>query len=622
MVGAAESGLFRTRFWWQSVSIDTNLGPDYSENQGWEYEQTGKRDTVWRGLLKRIWMRPIFALLSLILLMAVACTTESTDAPSGGVDATSVPPASSSESSSSTPTPVPQSASAPAVRSGGSPMDGGVFYRLGNEPSTLDPHLTTDVASAVYAVEIFSGLMTINPDLAIVGDLAEGWDVSPDGTATTFRLRPGAKFHDGKPVTARDVKWSLERAADPATEAFNASVFLGDILGVDQKLAGAATTVSGVQVIDDRTLTITTDAPKAYFLSKMTYPVSFVLDQDNVQTGPAWILKPNGTGPFKLAEYSPGEVLRLTRFDGYHLGPAKLDEVEFLLSGGSSMLMYENDEIHVTDIDFSLLPGFSDQSNPLSADMQQAPPQFDVDYFGFNTTEPPFDDVKVRQAFNYAIDRQTLVTALLQDLVVPAAGILPPGFPGFNPNLEGYSYDPAKARQLISESKYRSGSDMPRITLTVPGSFGAPISPSIEALLAMWQEHLDVEIGVLQTEWAIFLEDLHQNRFQMYGGLGWVADYPDPENFLDVLFHSESNNNQAQYSNSQVDLLLERARVERDETARFDLYRQAEAIIVDDAAWVPLWHSNGGAILVKPQVRDYFLFPLIIAKYRYIYFVE
>ncbi|MDA0264897.1 MAG: peptide ABC transporter substrate-binding protein [Chloroflexi bacterium] len=501
-------------------------------------------------------------------------------------------------------------------------MDGGTFRVLASDPPTLDPHLTTDVSSAIFAVEIFGGLMTIDKNLAVVGDLAEGWDVSPDGTATTFRLRPNARFQDGESVTAGDVKWSLERAADPLTEAFNASIFLGDIVGVEQKLSGAATQISGVQVIDERTITITTDAPKAYFLSKLTNPISFVLDQQNVESGRNWFLKPNGTGPFRLTEYRPGEVLRLSKSENYHLGPPMLDEVEFLLSGGNSMLMYENDEIQVTGIGLSMLDGVLDPSNPLSAEVVQAPPQFEIQYFGLNTSQPPFDDVKVRQAFNYAIDRQTLASTLLQDLVSPAEGILPPGFPGFNPDLKGYRFDPDKARQLIKESKYGSAEALPRITLTLPGNFGAAISPSTEAMLAMWEETLGADINILQTEWAIFLQDLHQNRFQMFGGLGWIADYPDPENFLDVLFHSNSKNNQSEYSNGQVDLLLERARVEPDENKRFDLYHQAERIIVDEAPWIPLWHSNGGSVLLKPEVNGYFIFPMVVPRYRYIYFTE
>ena len=574
-------------------------------------------------------MRLVFALLSLLLVVAIACssdsTTDSATSPtpdsSGGSSPTSVPQA--ALGTPATPVPAPQTTSAPATRSDAKKIvKGGTFLRLGADPPTLDPHLTTDVNSAVYAVEIFGGLMTIDKNLAIVGDLAESWEVSPDGRTTTFRIHPDATFHDGRKVTANDIKWSLERAADPLTEAFNASVFLGDIVGVRQKLSGASTAISGVRVINDSTLTITIDAPKPYFLSKLTYPVSFVLDQQNVESGRDWIFEPNGTGPFILAEYRPGEILRLVKFDGYHLGPAMIDEVEFLISGGNSMLMYENDELHITGIPLTMLDGILDPSNPLQSDVVKAPPQFDIEYFGLNTTEPPFDDVKVRQAFNYAIDRQTLASTLLQDLVVPAAGILPPGFPGYNPDLQGYEYDPEKARRLIKESKYGGLEKLPRITLTLPGSFGAAVSPAIEAMLAMWEENLGVDINLLQTEWAIFLQDLHQNRFQMFGGLGWVADYPDPENFLDVLFHSKSSNNQSEYKNGQLDIILERARVELDETARFELYHQAEAIIVDDAPWVPLWHSNGGSVLIKPNVNDYFLFPLVIPKYRYVYFTE
>jgi ABC-type transport system substrate-binding protein len=568
-------------------------------------------------------MKPLFAFLALLLVVAIACssdsTSDSTTDSANGASPTSVP----SPALGSPVTPTPQVSSAPATRASDRKIvAGGTFLRLGADPTTLDPHLTTDVNSAVYAVEIFGGLMTIDKELAIVGDLAETWDVSADGKTTTFRIHPDAKFHNGRSVTANDIKWSLERAADPDTEAFNAGVFLGDIVGVDQKLTGASNSISGIQVINDSTLTITTDAPKPFFLSKLTYPVSFVLDQQNVESGRDWIFEPVGTGPFRLEEYRPGEVLRLTRFEDYHLGPAMIDEVEFLISGGNSMLMYENDELHITGIPLGMLEGVLDPANSLFAEVVAAPPQFDVDYFGFNTTEPPFDDVKVRQAFNYAIDRASVASTLLEDLVVPAAGILPTGFPGYNPDLQGYTYDPEKARQLIQDSKYGGLEELPRITLTLPGSFGAAVSPSIEAMLSMWEENLDVRIDLLQTEWAIFLQDLHQQRFQMFGGLGWIADYPDPENFLDVLFHSKSSNNQSEYVNFELDLLLERARVELDETARFELYHRAEEIIVADAPWVPLWHSNGGSVLIKPNVNDYFLFPLVIPKYRYVYFTE
>ena len=218
-------------------------------------------------------MKPVFAFIALILLVTIGCSsdtaTDSATGSSGGGNPTSAPQ--TALGAPSTPTPAPQVTSAPSLSSSGKKIvDGGVFLRLGADPPTLDPHLTTDVNSAIYAVEIFGGLMTIDKNLAIVGDLAESWEVSAEGRTTTFRIHPRAKFHDGRSVTASDIKWSLERAADPLTEAFNASVFLGDIIGVAQKLSGASDSISGVQVINDSTLTITIAAPKAYLLSKLT----------------------------------------------------------------------------------------------------------------------------------------------------------------------------------------------------------------------------------------------------------------------------------------------------------------------------------------------------------------
>ena len=502
-------------------------------------------------------------------------------------------------------------------------VDDATLLRLGPEPPTLDPHLTADAESAIYILEMFGGLVTINRDLEIAGDLAEDWDISNEGRTYTFRLRKNAKFHDGKPVTAQDFKWSLERIADPATGSLLAATMLGDIAGFNDKLNGLSTQVEGVQVLDDHTLSITINAPRAYFLAKLTHPAAFVLDSDNVEGNPDWIDNPNGTGPFKLREYIIGEVLRLTRNELYHLGPPKLGGVRFLLSGGDSLLMYQNDEIHVTGVGLTGLEIILDPSSPLKQEVYQAPPLFDIAYFGMNVDQPPFDDLKVRQALNHSVDKERLSTVLLQGLVTPANGILPPGFPAYTTDLRGYSFEPEKAKQLLRESKYGDDlDDFPLITLTLPGSFGAPVSPIIQAMVQMWQDNLGIEIGIAQTAWPVFLEDLKQKRFQMFGGLAWIADYLDPENFLDVLFHSESENNYSKYSNPQVDRLLEQARGELNEAARFEIYHQVEQQILDDAAWVPLWHETGGYLLLKPNVKDYYNFPMAVSRFRYVYITE
>ena len=463
----------------------------------------------------------------------------------------------------------------------GSARRGGKLVRVFRDPPTLDPHLTTDTASANFIVEIFGGLVTIDrdlqivPDLAenwdvstdgrvytfhirpdarfhsgrpvtakdvqwsleIVPDLAENWDVSTDGRVYTFHIRPDARFHSGRPVTANDVQWSLERAADPATQSPIASQYLGDIVGVNDKLAGSAASIEGVRVIDDRSVEITIDAPKSYFLAKLSYPTGFVLDRETVEADPAnWLRHPNGTGPFKLEEYAIGETIRLTRNDAYHLGPPHLDEVEFILSGGNSMLMYENDEVHLTGVGLADLDRVQDPNSPLNAELHRAPPSFRVDYIGLNVEQPPFDDPKLRQALNLAFDRESIASSVLEGLVVPARGIVPPGFPGFNPDLPDLQYDPELARQLLSESRYgRDLGQLPPITLSIAGGFGAALSLDLEVILQSWEE-LGVPVDIQQTEWATFLQDLHAGRYDMFYS-GWIADYPDPENFLDVLFH-------------------------------------------------------------------------------------
>ena len=557
-----------------------------------------------------------------LLLLAACGGRETPVAEKAGAQTTATPaPTSGGTSEPTVPSTSTQSSES---RTSGERIDGGTLVRTAADPPTLDPHLTTDATSATYIVEIFGGLVTIDVNLNIVPDLAESLpEVSPDGRVYTFHLRKDAKFHNGDPVTAQDFKWSLERAADPLSAAPVVDEYLGDIVGVKEKLRGEVSELRGVRVIDEHTLEITTDEAKSYFLAKLTYPTAFVLDRENVETGRRWSRTPNGTGPFKLAEYVVGERLVLARNENYHLGPPFLDEVRFILSGGTSMLMYENDEIHVAGVGLADLDRILDPNAPLNAELEQAPPAFSTSYIGMNVTEPPFDDPKVRQALNYAIDREEIARVVLADLVVPATGILPPDFPGHNPNLTGYEYNPEKARQLLAESKYgpslRDFSGV--MILTTAGSFGASVALDLDVILESWRQNLGIEVEILRTEFATYLQDLIKRRFQMFE-IGWIADYPDPENFLDLLFHSDSNNNHTAYSSPEVDSLLERARVEAQEGVRYDLYKRAEEIILDDAPWVVLWYSGEQYVLVKPYVHDYHLTQLIIPKLRHVYMTE
>ena len=508
-----------------------------------------------------------------------------------------------------------------SVVGSGAKSTGGVFNMLWSDPPTLDPHLTSDTTSAGIIVEIFGGLVAFDTDLNLVPDLAESWEISSDAQTYTFKIRDEAVFHDGKNVTAADFKWSFERAAHPDTASPVAETYLSDIVGVKEVLEGVTTDISGVTVIDEKTLQIEIDAPKAYFLAKLTYPTAYVLDKDNVEIEDSeWTDNPNGTGPFRLIEYKIGERLILEKHPKYHLGPAMLDRIQMNLAGGSSMAMYENDEIHITGVGMLDLERIKDPADPLNSQLVTASPSFSISYIGFNVTQPPFDDILFRQALNHAIDKELIAKEVLADLVVPAYGILPPGFPGYNDSLEGLRFDPVLAKKLLSESNYFDIENRPRIVVTIPGTGGTP-NLDLEVIINMWFENLGVEVEIQQVEWATYLQDLDKRKFQAYAGLGWQADYPDPEDFLDILFYSDSDNNHGAYNNPEVDGLLEKARV-GDVQDRLNIYENVEEMIVNDAPWVPLWFGSDRYLLIKPYVKGYTIPPMTVPKMRHIYFAD
>ena len=565
----------------------------------------------------------LVSLLTLLTLAAVACgDSEVAEEPTQTPPSTSAAPAAAEEKTEQpaakaepegTPVNLEQQPSQFTE-----PLPTGTFRRLWSDPPTLDPHLTGDTTSAGVVAEVFSGLVTLDTDLKLVPDIAESWTIE-DGTVYTFKLRANAKFHNGKPVTAQDFKWSLERAAAPDTASPVADTYLNDILGAEKYFDGEADEIVGLKVIDDHTLEITTDAPKAYFLAKLTYPTANVLDREVVEAGGRswWIDNPVGTGPFKLSEYRIGERIVLERNEDYYRDLAGVETIVMNLAGGQAMAMYENDEIEITGVGLYDLERVLDPNEPLNKELVVAPPGFSVSYIGFNASMAPFDDVKFRQALNHAVDKQLIATGVLSELVEPAYSILPPGFPGYTENIVGLQFDPDLARKLLSESKYPDAESRPRIVVTVPGT-GGTIGLDLEVVLEMWKQELGVEVEIQQVEWATYLEDLDAKKFQAYAGLGWEADYPDPQDFLDILFHSESSINHGDFKNAEIDAVLEEARVEADINKRIALYHQAEQMIVDQAPWVPMWFTGDRYALVKDYVEGYVMTPMIVPKLRQI----
>ncbi|HEV8574452.1 MAG TPA: peptide ABC transporter substrate-binding protein, partial [Dehalococcoidia bacterium] len=329
--------------------------------------------------------------------------------------------------------------------------------------------------------------------------------------------------------------------------------------------------------------------------------------------GADWTLDPNGTGPFKLSEFVLGQRIVLESNPDYHLDPKpSLQQVTYVLSGGSALVMYENDEIDLTGVGINDIERIRDPGEPLNAEFQESE-QLDTFYIGFNVEEPPFDDARVRQALSMAIDKEAIASSILIDLVTPANGILPPGMPGYNEGLTGLPYDPDEARRILDEA---GGPEVLDGATILASGAGASPGPVLDAIVALWEQELGAVIEIEQEETGLFFRDIKEGNFKI-SSQGWVADYQDPHNFLDLQFHSQSPLNDTHYSNAEVDALLEQARSEKDATARLDLYQQAEEIIVEDAAWIPLSHSKA-SVLIKPYVQGYVIPPFVIPNLRYV----
>jgi oligopeptide transport system substrate-binding protein len=477
----------------------------------------------------------------------------------------------------------------------------GVLNLWDTGPVTLDPAISGEMTSHTYVMQIYSGLVRLGEEAKPVPDIAESWQKSDDGKTYTFYLRKGVKFHNGREVTAQDFKYSWERACYPETGSRTAATYLGDIVGAKEMLEGKATEISGVEVINDYTLKVIIDAPKAYFLAELTYPTAFVVDKDNVESGKDWWLKPNGTGPFELKEWKTDDVLVLEPNKLYYGKPASIKRVVFNLLAGIPVALYEMNEIDVAEVEEHYIDTATDENGPFYNELAVFP-ELSLFYIGFNTQKPPFDDVNVRQAFCYAVNKERIIKLTLKGMMTKADGILPPGLPGYNENVKGLSYDLDKAKGLIASSKYGSAANLPPITLTTAG-WGGNIPEYLGAIVQDWQQNLGVEITIRQLEPDTFNYHLKEEADEMFA-TGWIADYPDPQNFLDILFHTGAEYNSGNYSNPDVDALLDRAGAQPNETTRFNLYQQAEQIVVDEAACLPMWFGKT-YLLIKPYVKNY-----------------
>jgi len=536
---------------------------------------------------------------------------------------------SSGKKSTASPSTTPGASS--TAPSGGGPS-AGELRLAGGEPITLDPALAQDEVSAGYIVEIFGGLLTLSPQLQLQPDIAQdiptaqngGKVVNADGTVTyTFHIRDGVLFHDRKPVSADTVKCSLERAADPSIPSLVSEYFLGDIVGVKDKLVGKASELSGIKVVGPATLSITITSDLSSFLYKLTYPTAFVIDPTQVggkcgtedfgKGDSNWSRHPNGTGAYELKEWTNGERIVLQANDHYHLGSAQVKKVTFLLAG-AGLTAYQAGDIDATGVGLDDLTRVQDPSDALNKDYKTND-RLALDYIGFDTSRPPFDDPKVRQAFAMAIDKSQIASAVFKDALPVANSIDMPGMPAYNPNAHAPAFDPAQAKQLLKDSTYGGPDGLPSITLAESGT-GATAGDATSAILDMWRTNLGVDVQPQQAEPATFFQDIANGRYQMFH-LGWIMDYPDEEDLFNIHFESQSPNNDTGYNNPQVDALLHSALTETDPQKRIQDYQQAEQQILTDVPWVPLFFDRVH-VLIKPYVQGFPLPAAVVPRLRYV----
>jgi oligopeptide transport system substrate-binding protein len=534
--------------------------------------------------LKKFLLIP--ATLVLLLALAAGCTGNSPTTP---------PPGST--------TTFPNGTTIPPLTT--APASSTVLNLEATEPYTLDPALAADSGSVLFVSQIFSGLVKTG-NSGVLPDIATSWDISTDGKTYTFHLRNDVAFQNGDRLTAADFKYSWERACTPSVGSTTAPTYLSDILGAADMLASRATSLSGVKVVDDYTLQVTLVKPASYFIYKLAFVTAFAVDKTNVASGANWWQTPSGTGPFKLGSWAKTTSITLTQNRNYYGSAVKLGSAVFKFLAGRSMDLYETGQIDVANIGGDDLDRASDPAGSFASQLKSVP-ELSLSYIGFNVEGAPFDDPLVRKAFSLAVDINKIISLTYNNAIQGANGILPTGIPGYDPNSAALGFNVAQAKALIAQSKYGSVSNLPVITITTSG-YGGLIDGGLQAIINEWRVNLGVTVNVRQLEPSVFLYNLKQEKDQMFYS-GWIADYPNPQDFLEILFRTGADFNSGGYSNTAVDALLNQAAAATDSTVSLGLYQQAQKLIIADAAVMPLFFGQE-YLLVKPYVTGFQVNPM------------
>ncbi len=494
-------------------------------------------------------------------------------------------------------------------RSGGK-LPGHLYLRLSANPTTLDPALITDVTGGLIAAKLFNGLVRFNEDLDIIPDIAASWRISNGHRTYTFTLKKGFTFSNGREVTAHDFQYSFERVLDPKTRAPITWV-LDRIEGARDVITGKAGHASGIRVIDDRTLALTLERPFGPFLSLLGMTTAYVVPrEDVVRLGVDFGNHPLGTGPYVLQEWRHGQGLTLAARTDYPDGGPRLNGIVYRVipEDLTAVMEFETGGLDALQVPASEYRRYT--TDPKWSGRIFGRPGLNCYYLGLNCSRPPFNDVRVRQAMNMAIDRKRILETVYEKRGVLAAGPIPPSLWKFGPGPDGstgYRYDPEMAKRTIQEA----GLAGKHISIFI--SAEAEILDIVE-VIQQYLAQAGLHADIVQLDWSAYKEALNKREADAFW-LSWWADYPDPENFFYPMFHSANAGpagNRTWYTDREFDRLIEEAQSATDERERFRLYRQANDRIVRGAPWVFMWHRSDFTV-VQDRVRDFRIYPIYSA---------
>ncbi len=498
------------------------------------------------------------------------------------------------------------------------PKYGGIWKdALQNNPPHLDPVQGTDTTSSEVGYQLFETLVANDTEGELVPLLAESWEVNDNSTVFTFKLRKGVKFHatteGGKPTanggreaTAHDWVWTFNYICSPDNINSPRAYFIKDIKGYTDYQDRKIDALAGVEALDDYTLKITLEGPFAPFIAVLAYNTFVVLPHEDVEKwNKDWNFHPVGTGPFKFESWTQDDKLILSRNENYWAKDENgnqlpyLDGIEFRIIEDYSVMWeeFKVGNIYQTYVDD---PYYLEALAQYKESFFERP-QLGTYYYGMNMEIEPFANNKpLRQAMNYAVNREALNELVMNGRQTPAKGVLPPGMFGYNPDLKGYTYDPKKAKELLKEAGYPNGFE---ITLQYNNNtFHARVAEAMQAMYAQ----VGIKINLKNAEWGTHLDTTERGEVPFFR-MAWVCDYNDPDNFLYVLLNSANKGaqgNYTRYHNPIVDMLTLQAQRESNPVLRKKAYQDAEQIIVEEAPWVFIYHYSTHS-LIQPYVRNY-----------------